>query len=61
MARKSTVCPIHTENEKRSQAKLKRGRGQLAMKAKNMTEIEWCQSHDKLFRIKGIKRHMMLR
>jgi hypothetical protein len=60
MARKSPVCPTHAENLRRSEAKLKRGRGVLAVSKSGLSIIEWGQKHDPLFKIKGIKRHRML-
>jgi hypothetical protein len=60
MARKSPVCPIHASNERRSKAKLKRNRGQLAIKQSGRSEIEWCQKCDPLFKVKGIERHRRL-
>lgn len=48
-------------NEKRSKSKLRRGKGVLAMKEKNMTELEWMKVHDPLFDVKGQKRHNILK
>ena len=48
-------------NEKRSKSKLRRDKGVLAMKEKNVTELEWMKEHDPLFNIKGQKRHNLLK
>jgi hypothetical protein len=48
-------------NEKRSKSKLKRGKGVLAMQEKGVTELEWMKAHDPLYKIKGQKRHNMLK
>ena len=56
MARKSPICPKHKDNPKRSAAKLKRGKGILAMKAAGMDNVEWVRKHDPLFKVKGSKR-----
>jgi len=56
MSKNRPTCPIHTPNENRSKAKFKRGKGIIAIRKSNLTEIEWCQKHDKLFKIKSKKR-----
>ena len=61
MSTNKPTCPLHKPNPKRSESKLKRGFGQLAMKKANMTEIDWTRKHDPLFKVKGIKRHLMLK
>ena len=52
------VGPMKDRN--RATAKLRRGRGELAMKDANMTQAEWAQKHDPLFQIRGKLRHAML-
>jgi hypothetical protein len=58
--RKSQVCPVHKQNDRRGIAKLKRNKGLLAMKKAGKTPAEWAQRTDPLFKIKGIKRHRLL-
>ena len=55
--RKSPVCPIHKDNEKRGIAKLKRNKGLLAIKKSGKTEIEWARRFDPLFQVKGKARN----
>ena len=52
MSTNSPKCPVHKPNKNRSVAKLKRGFGELAMKKENMTQPEWTQKHDPLFKVK---------
>lgn len=42
---------------KRQQAKLARGRGQLAMRQAGMNHARWTQQFDPLFQVKGQERH----
>lgn len=56
MGTRSLVCPKHRDNPKRAEAKKKRGYGHLAI-PNNMTEVQWTQKHDPLFKVKGITRH----
>ena len=56
--RKSPVCPIHKDNERRGIAKLKRNKGLLAIKKSGKTEIEWARRFDPLFQVKGKVRHI---
>jgi len=56
MSKKRPVCPTHKANNTRQQAKLKRGRGQLAIEKSGMTEIEWCRKSDPLYKVKGERR-----
>jgi len=57
MSANKPTCPIHKPNPKRSEAKLKRGFGILAIKKSGMTEEQWRKSHDPLHGIKGKERH----
>jgi hypothetical protein len=61
MSTNKPTCPKHNPNTKRSEAKLKRGFGQLAIAKAKTTEIEWTRKHDPLYKIKGIKRHILLK
>jgi hypothetical protein len=62
MAKNRPSTPKHKANEKRAQAKLKRGFGRLAMKAAGYSENEmaWAQKHDPLYKVKGKARHQAL-
>jgi hypothetical protein len=60
MAKKAAVCPIHNDNKKRSEAKLKRNKGLLAIQKSGLSIIEWCQKLDPFFGIKGKERHRRL-
>lgn len=53
-------CPKHYPNMDRSEAKLKRGFGKLAVQASGLSEIDWCRKRDPLYKIKGIDRHRRL-
>ena len=52
MGTTAPTCPIHKPNPKRSEAKLKRNRGVLAMKKANMNQIEWTRKFDPNYRAK---------
>jgi len=54
--RNSKKKPVVLVNPKRGLSKLKRGKGQLAMKG--MKEHEWAQKFDPLFKVKGKVRHV---
>jgi hypothetical protein len=58
--RKPATCPKHKENKNRSNAKLARGRGRLAIERSNISDLEWSQKHDPLFKVKGKERHRRL-
>ena len=57
--KKSPTCPPPSIKNKRQKTKLNRNFGQLAIKKAKMTEIEWARKHDPLFKVKGIKRHIL--
>ena len=61
MAKKTPICPEHTPNEARGVAKHKRGYGQLAMAERGMTQAQWTQKHDPLFKVKGKERHKKMK
>ena len=44
-------------SKQRQQAKLARGKGQLAMKQAGMNHNQWTQQFDPLFKVKGQERH----
>jgi len=56
MGTKTPTCPTHKDNPQRAVAKKKKGFGLLAI-PENMTEAQWAQKHDPLFKVKGIERH----
>jgi hypothetical protein len=45
----------------RSEAKLRRNKGKLAIEKARTTEIEWCRKHDPLYQVKGIDRHRLVK
>lgn len=55
--RKTKITPVPKKNLKRGIAKFKRGYGKLAIEKANMTQNEWSQKYDPLFKIKGKERH----
>lgn len=60
MKRKAT-CPKHKDNSRRSEAKLRRGRGILAMEKAGMDHTTWTRKFDPLYKVKGIERYLKLR
>jgi len=59
MRTKVPICSKHKDNPKRAIAKKKRNRGQLAM-GNLITQAQWAQRHDPLFKVKGKERHRQL-
>ena len=55
----SKPVPTIPENPRRAIAKNKRGKGKLAMG--QVSEKEWCQASDPLFKVKGKERHARLK
>ena len=60
MAKIGAKCPEHKDNQKRSEAKARRGKGILAMEKAGMDHAAWTQKHDPLFKVKGKERHRRL-
>ena len=60
MDRKKPNIPEHKLNETRAKAKLKRGKGILAMEKAGMNQIEWTRTHDPLYQVKGQIRYNKL-
>ena len=56
MKNNKTVPKLHV-NPRRAIAKALRNKGQGAIKKLGSTEIQWCQEHDPLFKVKGKERH----
>jgi hypothetical protein len=56
MGKNKPVVPANKENPKRTAAKLKRGFGQGMIKKLGISEVEWCQRFDPLFKVKGKER-----
>lgn len=48
-------------NPKRGIAKALRGKGLGAMHKLGANPVEWCQSLDPLFKVKGLARHILLK
>jgi len=65
MPAKTQICPKHRDNPKRAESKKRRGFGRLSIPRKmdeiGMNEIVWCQTHDPLFKVKGIERYRKLK
>jgi len=57
--KKGAHCPKqHGYSDTRCLAKLKRGKGILAMEKAKKTPAEWAQKFDPLFKVKGKARHL---
>jgi len=53
-------CPKHTDNDKRSKAKFKRGFGKLFVERNvNGDFDQWSRVNDPFFKVKGKTRHRM--
>jgi len=59
--RNTPTVPVTPENKKRRASKLKRNKGQGAIEKAKSNDIDWCQSKDPLFKIKGKKRHNLIK
>ena len=61
MSTNKPTCPFHNDNRKRSEAKARRGFGKFAMEKAGMDQISWTRTHDSLYKVKGKKRHKILK
>lgn len=59
MSKNPKKVPVAKVNPKRSNIKLKRGFGTGMIEKLKITEIEWCQKKDPLFKIKGKERYKL--
>lgn len=60
MAKNKPKVPVTKSNPKRKVAKMKRGFGQGMIQKLGITEAEWAQRFDPLFKVKGKERHRLL-
>ena len=58
--KKAHAIPVVGTIEKRQLSKLKRKRGLMYLKSKDIDPVKNCQKNDPLFHVKGIERHLKL-
>lgn len=56
MGKNKPFVPTNKDNPKRTAVKLKRGVGQGMIQKLGISEAEWCQRFDPLFKVKGKER-----